>query len=77
MYECVFSRHFNCNFKEFAFCPKRKLVQRKVDNDVKIFLKSEKCIWRVLCKFEKIWKSLDLKGEYSFDELEQNCFLPG
>ena len=57
MYECVFSRNFNCNFKEFAFCPKEKTCTKESKNfDIKIFLKSEKCIWLVLCNLKNLEK---------------------
>jgi hypothetical protein len=59
MYECVFSRNFNCNFKEFCVLSKGKLVQRKVEKfDVKIFFSGQKNVSGECCailkKFGKV-----------------------
>jgi len=55
MYECVFSRNF-----KFVILRNLRFVQRKTctkeskNFDIKIFLKSEKCIWLVLCNLKNL-----------------------
>ncbi len=51
-----------CFFKKFQFVSNLRFVQRKTcrkeskNFDIKIFLKSEKCIWLVLCNLKNLEK---------------------
>ena len=71
-----------CFFKKFQILRNLRFVQRKTctkeskNFDIKIFLKSEKCIWLVLCNLKNL-ERLESKNLNFLNELELICFLPG